>query len=196
MKLSKYASLVKRCGRCIVARVEGSGIWLGTDSALYRATELPEPEGEDQVRAMLDLPEKAWNKVYMSEIRAESTADVLGMELSPCAAGEQDADKQKLMAAHNGLWCACYRCREDGELIFFDEEAREARMRERIALLGLEGMFVPKEELIPDRRTAAALLRLCTGEELRCGKCPLQGLGDQCCDALKLWSAELLEERN
>lgn len=75
-------------------------------------------------------------------------------------------------------------------------ETREARMRERIALLGLEGMFVPKEDLIPDRRTAAALLRLCTGEELRCGKCPLQGLGDQCCDALKLWSAELLEERN
>lgn len=123
MKLSKYASLVKRCGRCIVARVEGSGIWLGTDSALYRATELPEPEGEDQVRAMLDLPEQTWNKVYMSEIRAESTTDVLGMDLSPYAMGEQDADKLKMMAAHNDLWCACYRCREDGELIFFDEEA-------------------------------------------------------------------------
>ncbi len=75
-------------------------------------------------------------------------------------------------------------------------ETREARMRERIALLGLEGMFVPKEDLIPDRKTAAALLRRCTGEELRCGKCPLQGLGDQCCDALKLWSAELLEEKS
>lgn len=130
MKLSKYASLVKRCGRCIVARVEGSGIWLGTDSALYRATELPEPEGSDQVRAMLDLPEKAWNKVYMSEIRAESAAGVLGMDLSPYAAGEQDADKQKLMAAHNGHWCACYRCREDGELIFFDEEALGPVMEE------------------------------------------------------------------
>ena len=79
---------------------------------------------------MLDLPEKAWNKVYMSEIRAESTADVLGMELSPYAAGEQDADKQKLMAAHNGHWCACYRCREDGELIFFDEEALGPVMEE------------------------------------------------------------------
>lgn len=130
MKLSKYASLVKRCGRCIVARVEGSGLWLGTDSALYRATELPEPAGEDQVRAMLDLPEKAWNKVYMSELRAESAAEVLGMDLSPYAAGEQDADKQKLMAAHNGLWCACYRCREDGELIFFDEAALGPVMEE------------------------------------------------------------------
>ena len=48
MKLSKYANLVKNCGRCIVARVEGSGIWLGTDSALYRATELPEPEAQKQ----------------------------------------------------------------------------------------------------------------------------------------------------
>jgi len=45
-------------------------------------------------------------------------------------------------------------------------EAREAQMRERIALLGLEGMFVPKEDLVPDRKTAAALLRRCTGEEL------------------------------
>lgn len=130
MKLSKYASLVKGCGRCIVARVEGSGIWLGTDSALYRATELPEPEGADQVWAMLDLPEKAWNKVHMSEIRAESTTDVLGMDLSPYAAGEQDADKLKMMATHNGLWCACYRCREDGELIFFDEGALGPVMEE------------------------------------------------------------------
>ena len=53
-------------------------------------------------------------------------------------------------------------------------EAREAQMRERIALLGLEGMFVPKEDLVPDRKTAAALLRRCTGEELRCGSCPLR----------------------
>lgn len=130
MKLSKYANLVKSCGRCIVARVEGSGIWLGTDSALYRATELPEPEGADQVRAMLDLPEKAWNKVHMSEIWAESTTDVLGMDLSPYAAGEQDADKLKMMATRNGLWCACYRCREDGELIFFDEGALGPVMEE------------------------------------------------------------------
>lgn len=72
-------------------------------------------------------------------------------------------------------------------------EAREAQMRERIALLGLEGMFVPKKDLIPDRKTAAALLRRCTGEELRCGSCPLRGLGDRCGDALKLWSAEMLE---
>ncbi len=72
-------------------------------------------------------------------------------------------------------------------------EAREGQLRERIALLGLEGMFVPKEDLIPDRKTAAALLRRCSGEELHCGSCPLQGLGDQCGDALKRWSAEMLE---
>ena len=46
MKLSKYAKLVKNEGYCNVVHVAGSGIWLGTQSAIYRATELPDMEGE------------------------------------------------------------------------------------------------------------------------------------------------------
>ena len=40
MKLSKYVKLVKGGGYCMVAHVEDSGIWLGTRSAIFRATEL------------------------------------------------------------------------------------------------------------------------------------------------------------
>ena len=46
------------------AHVEDSGIWLGTRSAIFRATELPDMVGEEQVRTVLDMPEKAWEKVH------------------------------------------------------------------------------------------------------------------------------------
>ena len=121
MKLSKYANLVKNCGRCIVAHVGNSGIWLGTGYALYCATELPEMESEEQVRTVLDMPEKAWKKVHMTETYADSVVDVLGLNLAPYDAGEQDTEKLKVMAAPNGLWCACRRCKVDGDLIFYNE---------------------------------------------------------------------------
>lgn len=38
MKLSKFANLVKNGGRCAVLHVAGSGIWLSTGTAIYRAT--------------------------------------------------------------------------------------------------------------------------------------------------------------
>lgn len=66
MKLSKYVKLVKGGGYCMVAHVEDSGIWLGTGSAIFRATELPDMVGEEQVRTVLDMPEKAWEKVHFT----------------------------------------------------------------------------------------------------------------------------------
>lgn len=58
MKLSKFANLVKNGGRCAVLHVAGSGIWLSTGTAIYRATELPDMEGSEQVRTVLDMT--AW----------------------------------------------------------------------------------------------------------------------------------------
>lgn len=46
MKLSKFANLVRNGGRCAVLHVEGSGIWLSTGTAIYRATELPGHGGQ------------------------------------------------------------------------------------------------------------------------------------------------------
>lgn len=66
MKLSKYAALVKKGGHCIVAHVEGDGVWLGTSAAIYRAAELPDAEGEEQIRAMLDTAKRR-GKRYTSK---------------------------------------------------------------------------------------------------------------------------------
>lgn len=62
MKLSKFANLVKAGGRCAVLHVAGSGIWLSTGTAIYRATELPDMEGSEQVRTVLDMTADAWKK--------------------------------------------------------------------------------------------------------------------------------------
>ena len=121
MKLSKYVKLVKGGGYCMVAHVEDSGIWLGTRSAIFRATELPDMVGEEQGRTVLDMPEKAWEKVHFDERWEGTVKSIFGMNLSDYADGEQDTEKLKVMAAPDGLWCDCRRSMDDGELIFYRE---------------------------------------------------------------------------
>ena len=121
MKLSKFANLVKNGGRCAVLHVAGSGIWLSTGTAIYRATELPDMEGSEQVRTVLDMTADAWKKVHLTEDWPESVSNVLGLNLAPYAQGEQDTEKLKVAAAPNGLWCSACRCKVDGELIFYNE---------------------------------------------------------------------------
>ena len=122
MKLSKFANLVKNGGRCAVLHVAGSGIWLSTGTAIYRATELPDMEGSEQARTVLDMTADAWKKVYLTEDWPESVSNVLGLNLAPYAQGEQDTEKLKVAAAPNGLWCSACRCKVDGELIFYATE--------------------------------------------------------------------------
>lgn len=121
MKLSKYVKLVKSCGYCAVIHVAGSGIWLGTPNAVYRATELPEMEGEDQVRTVLDMTEKAWEKVYLKESWAESIRNIFGMNLAEFEEGEQKTERLKVLAVHKGVWATGLRCANDGEIIFYNE---------------------------------------------------------------------------
>lgn len=121
MKLSKYVRLVKDGGYCIVAHVAGSGIWLGTRTAIYKATELPDMAGEDQVRTVLDVPEKEWEKVYLKEEYHDSINNIFGMNLASYEEGEQDTEKINMMALPHGLRASCRRCMDDGELIFYDE---------------------------------------------------------------------------
>ena len=120
MKISKFVKLVKNAGRCIVADVEDSGIWLGNGHGFYRATNLPRMQGREQVRTVLDVPEKAWEKVYLEEEWFESVRNVMGMNLSDYEKEEKRAEKVRVMAAPNGIWAACCRC-DDGELIFYRE---------------------------------------------------------------------------
>lgn len=98
MKLSKYAKLVKEGGYCSVIHAEDSGIWLGTRAALFRATELPDMVGEEQVRTVLDIPEKAWEKVHLEEKWVDSVHDIFGLNLADFETGEQDTTKLKMLA--------------------------------------------------------------------------------------------------
>ena len=82
MKIAKFAKLVKNSGYCYVAHVAGSGIWLGTNVAMYRATELPEMEGRDQVRTVLDMSEKEFRTIHLVEIWPDGLGNVSGMNLS------------------------------------------------------------------------------------------------------------------
>ena len=94
MKISKFAKLVKNSGYCYVAHVAGSGIWLGTNVAMYRATELPEMEGRDQVRTVLDMSEKEFRTIHLVEIWPDGLGNVSGMNLSAYDR-EQETEKLK-----------------------------------------------------------------------------------------------------
>lgn len=147
MKLSKFANLVKNGGRCAVLHVAGSGIWLSTGTAIYRATELPDMEGSEQVRTVLDMTADAWKKVYLTEDWPESVSNVLGLNLAPYAQGEQDTEKLKVAAAPNGLWCSACRCKVDGELIFYNEAIlRRWRRRSRKANTSITRRGRPKRD--------------------------------------------------
>lgn len=120
MKISKFVKLVKNTGHCIVAEVEGSGIWLGNGHGFYRATNLPRMEGREQVRTVLDVQEKAWEKVHLEEEWFGSVRNVMGMNLADYDKEEKRTEKVRVVAAMDGLWAACCRC-DDGELIFYQE---------------------------------------------------------------------------
>ena len=76
MKLSKYVKLVKGGGYCMVAHVEDSGIWLGTRSAIFRATELPDMVGEEQVRTVLGRKRHGRKFILTSAGRAQLKASL------------------------------------------------------------------------------------------------------------------------
>lgn len=95
--------------------------WIGNGEAVYRAPNLPRMEGREQVRAVLDITEKAWEKISLQEKKYESQTDVYGMNLCDYCEGEQDTEKLRVMAAPSGVWAACRRCKDTGELIFYQE---------------------------------------------------------------------------
>lgn len=156
MKLSKFANLVKNGGRCAVLHVAGSGIWLSTGTAIYRATELPDMEGSEQVRTVLDMTAHAWKKVYLTEDWPESVSNVLGLNLAPYAQGEQDTEKLKVAAAPNGLWCSACRC-------YYTARQTEAGQRYLVVHDGMDvlaaimPMNILKEEYINDLAEFQAL---------------------------------------
>lgn len=120
MKLSKYAQVAKREGTCILCNVAGDGVWLATRSSVYRASDLPKIGSDEEMRAVLDLTEKEWKKIYYKKTDCESLDDVMGMCLQDYDRQEAYAKKLKMQAVCSGKLATGLLC-SDGELIFYDE---------------------------------------------------------------------------
>lgn len=106
MKLSKFVKRAKSESYCMVIHADDSGIWLGTRSALYNATELPEMEGKEQVGAVLDIDSKAWEKMFFDEKYAETGGAAFGMNLTDADPLEQEARRVPLENFDTGLYTA------------------------------------------------------------------------------------------
>lgn len=119
MKLSKYAMVVKKDAACNVIRVESDGMWLGTSSAIYRASGLPEIRGREQMRTILSFTDKQMDKVFLREFDFEDMHDVIGCDLCDFLPGEQKTTPVKMVASIKGKRLTALRA-EDGELIFYD----------------------------------------------------------------------------
>ena len=119
MKLSKYVALAKRESFCRVIHVEESGVWLGLRGAFYRATELPDVRGGNQVKAVLDIPDKAWGKIFFEEDSVESESNIYGVDMMPGASGEQPATELDMQIAFGGISATALVC-ADGGLVFYD----------------------------------------------------------------------------
>ena len=120
MKLAKYASLVKKCGECVAVHAPGGKLWLGTAGALYEAGGMPEMEGDDQIRAVLDIQQKAWGKIYFEEKWEHNAENVLGFNLEHYMDGEQETERLRVCAALDGVLYACRRGRKGREVMFYN----------------------------------------------------------------------------
>lgn len=120
MKLAKYAQIAKREGCCSLLNVAGDGVWLATRSAVYRASDLPQIESSEEMRAVLDLTEKDWKKIYYKTNECESLDNVLGMYLRNYDEQEAYAKKMQMQAVYKGRLATGLLC-SDGELVFYDE---------------------------------------------------------------------------
>lgn len=119
MKLSKYKDIAKREGACIQCNVEGSGIWFGTKSAIYNANELPHIECGNEMRTVLDLPEKDWKKISYRSQECEGLDNVLGMCLREYDEEEEYAQRQEMQAVYRG-GIATALLTTGGELVFYN----------------------------------------------------------------------------
>lgn len=120
MKLSKFVKRAKSESYCMVIHADDSGIWLGTRSALYNATELPEMEGKEQAGAVLDIDSKAWEKMFFDEKYTAHAGADFGMNLTETDPTEQEARRVPLEMFYKGMGLVGLMYGNGGELIFYD----------------------------------------------------------------------------
>lgn len=122
MKLSKIAKQVIKTKVCDVYGDEyGTGVYIGVGNAIYHVQDLPMPCAGDQMRIMLDIPTKKWEKVS-----CVIHAGLPPLDMAHTASGEMLMMEYNLMTGSNYLILVDERSKgEDkkkGKLAFVDEE--------------------------------------------------------------------------
>lgn len=122
MKLSKIAKQVSKAGLCdVYADEHGTGVYIGVGNAIYHVQDLPMPCAGDQMRIMLDIPTKKWEKVS-----CVIQAGPPPLDMAHTASGEMLMTEYTLMTGSNYLILVDEHSKgEDkkkGKLAFVDEE--------------------------------------------------------------------------
>lgn len=122
MRLAKIAKLVSKAGMCDVYGDEyGTGVYIGTGNAIYHVQDLPMPCAEDQMRIMLDITTKKWEKVS-----CVIHAGLPPLDMAHTASGEMLMTEYTLITGSNYLILVDEHSKgEDkkkGKLAFVDEE--------------------------------------------------------------------------
>lgn len=122
MKLSKIAKQVIKTKVCDVYGDEhGTGVYIGTGNAIYHVQDLPMPCAVDQMRSILDIPTKKWEKVS-----CVIHACLPPLDMAHTASGEMLMTEYTLMTGSNYLILVDEHSKgEDkkkGKLAFVDEE--------------------------------------------------------------------------
>lgn len=119
MKLSKFGALAKRGGYCCIVH-EGKTTWMALKSALYKANGVPEIHGGEQAKAVLDMPQKSWDKIFFEEKDAEG-AGIFGIDMTESMNSEIEAEELPIQLCYKkGIILTALRCK-DGELLFYDD---------------------------------------------------------------------------
>lgn len=122
MRLAKIAKLVSKAGLCDVYGDEyGTGVYIGTGNAIYHVQDLPMPCAEDQMRIMLDIPTKKWEKVS-----CVIHAGLPPLDMAHTASGEMLMIEYTLITGSNYLILVDEHSKGEnkkkGKLAFIDEE--------------------------------------------------------------------------
>lgn len=121
MKLSKFAAIVKRTKVCTLLHVDGSGIWLATRGAVYKATELPEIHGGEQLCTVLDIDPTAARSIHTDETHFTGADNIFGMDLTDTADELEAAAYTNMQLIYKGRAFSALLC-SSGELVFYDAD--------------------------------------------------------------------------
>ena len=123
MQLGKFAKLVKQSGFCALRTIGEDGIdgvYLATQSAVFRDDRFPPVKSGEAMAAVLDMQEKDWRKVSFSAADCEGPWSVMGLDLRDSIHGEKTTKKLEMAAVWKGQMVTALVC-QDEELVFLDE---------------------------------------------------------------------------